>query len=317
MKAFTYKSATSEAEAVAALAGNAQALAGGTNLLNLMKERVLEPDVVVGVRLIPGMAGIEPAGAGLRIGAAATLAAILEHPAVKSGYPALAQALETVGTVQIRNMATLGGNLCAKTPCMYYAHDGFACAKRGNSGACPAKTGDNEFNAIFATDFPCVSVHASSAAPALVVLGASVRIAGPKGAREVPVEAFFTMDAKDVARENVLRPGELLTHVTLPGPSPKSATVVVAPKGSHDWPVALASVSLDPVRICLGAVSVIPWRAKAAEEALAGKAVTEATASAAAAAAVAGAKPLSMNAYKVRAVTAAVRRAILRAGGKS
>ncbi len=320
MKAFTYKSAGSEEEAVKLLGQDAVALAGGTSLLNLMKEDVLAPAVVVNIKGIRGLDKVEAAAGGLRIGANATLAALLENEALSKGYPALAQALATVGTPQIRNAATLGGNLCAKTACWYYMHDGFACPKKGNPVGCPAKEGDNEQHAIFATDAPCVSVHASSAAPALVALGAKVRIAGPAGAREIPLEEFFTIDRKDIPRENVLRANEIVTHVILGKANAKSATTVVLPKASHDWPVAIASAALDlqggtvrGARICLGAVAPVPWRVQAAEQALAGKAVGEETASQAADAAVSGAAPLSLNAYKVKTARAAVKRAILAA----
>jgi xanthine dehydrogenase YagS FAD-binding subunit len=320
MKAFTYKSAATEMEAVLMLGQDALPLAGGTSLLNLMKEDVIAPAVVVNIKSIKGLDRIEASPDGLRIGANVTLAALLENEALAKAYPALAQALATVATPQIRNVATLGGNLCAKTACWYFMHDGFSCPKKGHSVGCPAKTGDHEQHAIFATDFPCVSVHASSAAPALVALGAKVRIAGPKGNREIGLEEFFSMDQKDIPRENVLQPNEIVTHVALGKANPKSATHVVLPKTSHDWPTGLASVALDlqggtvkAARICLGAVAPIPWRAKAAEEALAGKAVNEETAGKAADAAVASAAPLANNAYKVKTAHTAVKRAILAA----
>jgi xanthine dehydrogenase YagS FAD-binding subunit len=320
MKAFTYKSASTEMEAMALLGQDAVALAGGTSLLNLMKEEVLNPSVVVNIKGIRGLDRVEAAGDGLQIGANVTLAALLENEAVAKGYPALAQALATVGTPQIRNQATLGGNLCAKTACWYYMHDGFACPKKGNPVGCPAKEGDNEQHAIFATDFPCVSVHASSSAPALIALGAKVRVSGATGRRDLPLEEFFALDKKDAARENVLKPNEIVTHVILGKANPKSATYVVMHKASHDWPVGLASAALDlqggtvrSARICLGAVAPVPWRVAAAEQALAGKAVSEETAGKAADAAVAGAAPLSMNAYKVKTAHAAVKRAILAA----
>ncbi len=319
MKAFTYKSAASEADAVAALGPGAVALAGGTSLLNLMKERVIEPSVVVNLKSVAGLDKIEAAGDGWKIGAGVTIAALLENPQVVKGYPALAEALETVGTPQIRNMATLGGNLCAKTPCLYFSHDGFACLKRGNGNSCPAKDGDNEFSAIFGTVMPCVSVHASSASPALIALGARLRVAGSGGARELPVEEFFVLSKDDPARENVLKQGEIVTHVILGKPAGKSATYVALHKASHDWPTALASAALDmgegdlvrTARICLGGVAPIPWRVQAAEAALAGKKVTPETASAAADAAMAGAAPLSQNAYKVKVAHTALKRAVL------
>lgn len=320
MKAFTYKSARTEEEAVKALGPGALPLAGGTTLLNLMKDRVVEPEVLVNLKAIRGFDRIEAVSDGLRIGAGVTLASLLENPAVTRQYPAIAQAIETVGTPQIRNMATLGGNLCTRPPCWYFSHDLFACAKRGNANACPAREGENEYAAIFANEGPCVAVHGSSAAPALVAFGATVRIAGPGGARELPLEKFFTLPKDNVLRENVLANNEILTHVSLGKGNPKSATYVVLHRESHDWPVGLASVVLEMsgdtctgARVALGAVAPVPWRSPGAEAALAGKKITAETAAAAAEAAVRDAAPLSQNAYKIQTAKAAVKRAILTA----
>ena len=319
MKAFTYRIASSEETAVKFLGekANTLAIAGGTSVLNLMKEYVLAPEVLVNIRNVAGTDKIEASGGGLKIGANVTLAEILENDTVRKQYPALAQALETLATPQIRNMATLGGNLCARPACWYFSHGGFTCLKRGGP-TCPAKEGENEQHAIFATDGPCVMVHASSAAPALIALGASVRIAGAQGAREIPLEDFFALPKADVTRENVLKPGEILTHVMLGAARPHSASYEVRHKESHDWPVSLASVALDMegdtckgARICLGAVAPIPWRVPAAEAALAGKKITAATAGEAADAAVMGAAPLSQNGFKVKTAHTAVKRAIL------
>jgi xanthine dehydrogenase YagS FAD-binding subunit len=281
-----------------------------------MKDRILEPDSVVDLRRIKGLDAIELGGDGARIGANATLTSLLEHEALAKAYPALAQALETVGSLQIRNAATLGGNLCARPPCWYFTREGYSCPKRGSGQTCAAKEGENEYHAIFATDGPCVAVHASSAAPALVALDAKVRIAGPKGAREIPIEQFFTREK--VERENVLAPNEFVTHLILPKADPHSATYVVMHQGSHDWPVGLASVALvmdgatcKSARVCLGTVAPVPWRASAAEAAMAGKAVDAAAAGRAADAAVEGAKPLSHNKYKVKTAHTAVKRAVL------
>lgn len=317
MKPFTYRTAASEAEAVQALGGKAVALAGGTSLLNLMKERVIEPDVVVNLKTIPGFDTIDGEGTAVRFGAGVTLTEMLAQLGIKALFPALAQALETVGTLQIRNQATLGGNLCAKTPCAYFQKDGFACLKRGNGNSCPAKEGDHEFHAIFGTVMPCVSVHASSLAPALIALGGKVRIAGPGGAREVPIDDFFVLAKEDPSRENVLKSNEIVTHVSV-NANPKSGTYVSLQKASHDWPTAMASAALEmqgdtvkSARICLGAVAPIPWRAQAAEAVLAGKKVTPETASAAADAAMAGAAPLPNNGYKVKVAHTALKRAVL------
>jgi xanthine dehydrogenase YagS FAD-binding subunit len=317
MKAFTYKSARSEEEAVKALGPGALPLAGGTTLLNLMKDRVVEPEVLVNLKAIKGFDRIEAVADGLRIGAAVTLSSLLENPAVVKQYPAIAQAVESVATPQIRNMATIGGNLCTRPPCWYFSHDLFACAKRGNSNTCPAREGENEYHALFANEGPCVAVHGSSVAPALVAFGATVRIAGPSGAREIPLEKFFALPKDNVLKENVLANNEIVTHVAIGKGNTKSATYVVLHKESHDWPVGLASVVLEmsgdtcaSARVVLGAVAPVPWRSAAAEAALKGKKITAEVAVAAANAAVTGAAPLSQNAYKIQTTKAAVRRAV-------
>lgn len=320
MKAFTYKSARSEEQAVRALGPGALALAGGTTLLNLLKERVVEPEVIVNLKSISGFDKIEIVSDGLRIGAGVTLASLLENPALAKQYPGIFQALETVATPQIRNMATIGGNLCTRPPCWYFSHDLFACAKRGNSNTCPAREGENEYHAIFANEGPCVAVHGSSVAPALVAIGAVLRVAGPGGARDLPVEKFFALPKDNVLRENVLANNEIVTQILLGKGNAHSATHVVLHRQSHDWPVGLASVSLEmnadlcvSAKVVLGAVAPIPWRARKAEASLQGKKITDEVARAAAAAAVEGALPLSQNAYKVQTTRAAVRRAVLTA----
>jgi xanthine dehydrogenase YagS FAD-binding subunit len=320
MKAFTYKSAKTEEEAVKALGQGALPLAGGTTLLNLMKDRVVEPDTLVNLKSIKGFDRIETVADGLRIGAGVTLASLLENPVVAKQYPAIAQALESVATPQIRNMATIGGNLCTRPPCWYFSHDLFACAKRGNANTCPAREGENEYMAIFANEGPCVAVHGSSAAPALLAFGATVRVAGPAGARDLPLEKFFALPKDNVLKENVLANNEIVTHVSIGKGSAKSATYVVLHKESHDWPVGLASVVLEmngdtcsSAKVVLGAVAPVPWRSAGAEAALAGKKITAEVASAAADAAVQGAAALSQNGYKVQTTKAAVKRAVLMA----
>jgi xanthine dehydrogenase YagS FAD-binding subunit len=322
MKAFAYKVASSEESAVKLLGEKSLAIAGGTNLLNLMKNYVLQPDAIVNIKQIPGTDKIEEAGGGLKIGANVRIADVAASEAIRKGYPALAEAADKVGTPQIRNMGTVGGNLCQRPYCWYFTQEVFDCLKRGGS-TCPAKEGENEFHAIFGNDGPCVIVHPSSLAPALVAFGARVRIAGAAGAREVPIEEFFVDPKTNARKENILAPNEIVTHVTLGPQRPQSATYSARPRVAYDWPVSLASVALEieggtvkDARICLGAVAPVPWRAAAAEAALKGKKVSEESAGAAADAALTGAKPLHGNAYKVQTAHACVKRAILMAAGR-
>lgn len=318
MKPFVYHSPASAEEAVKRLGADALPLAGGTSLINLMKERVLEPAAVVNLKAIKGLDKVEGSGGGLRIGANVTLAALLEDANIRTQFPALSQAIETIAGPQIRNQATIGGNLCAPPACWYFIREGFACTKKRAGEVCAAKDGDNEYHAIFATDGPCVAVHASSAAPALIALGANVRILGPGGTREVALDQFYVLPKQNVHRETILAPNEIVTHVILPKGNPKSATYVVQHRASNEWPVSIAAAALEmsgstckSARVCLGAVAPVPWRSAAAEQALAGKAVNDASASKAAEAAVAGAAPLAQNAYKLQTARAAVKRAIL------
>ncbi len=227
-----------------------------------------------------------------------------------------------VGTPQIRNQGTVGGNLNQRPRCWYYRNEEFVCFKKGGN-QCFSPAGENQFHAIFGSG-PTFIVHPSSLAVPSVAYDATFRLAGPKGERLVRAADYFTMPTlQNVRVENVLAPDELLTHVILPPPGPvKSGHYEVRYKESHDWPIAFATVVLAmdgetvrTARVVMGAVAPVPWRSKAAEAALAGKRLTEETAAAAADAAVRDARPLSQNAYKVQVARTAVKRAILHAGG--
>jgi len=324
MKAFAYVNATSEKEAVAALSPEfekALPIGGGQDLLARMKDYVTQPDRVVNVKAALESA-VTPASSGLRIGAAMKMVDLAEHADVRRLYPAIAAAAVEVGTPQIRNQATVGGNLNQRPRCWYYRNEEFVCFKKGGS-TCFSPAGENQFHAIFGSG-PSFIVHPSSLAVPMVAYGATFRLAGPTGKRLVPAADYFTMPTlQNVRTENVLKPSELLTHVILPAPGGlKSGHYEVRYKTSHDWPIAFATVLLtmngatvQSARVVMGAVAPVPWRSTAAEQALAGKTVTEETAAAAADAALRGARPLSQNAYKIQVAKTAVKRAILRAAG--
>jgi xanthine dehydrogenase YagS FAD-binding subunit len=315
--------AANEKEAIAALGperGKFLPLAGGMDLLALMKDYVAQPDRLVNVKNLDRNIAKASDG-GLRIGAAVTIADLANHADVARMYPALVQAAEEVGTPQIRNAGTVGGNLNQRPRCWYYRNEEFDCLKKGGS-RCFAVDGENQYHAIFGGG-PCHIIHPSSLAVPAMALGAKFRVVGPAGEREIAAEQYFVMPDRNIFGETVLQPNELLTHVILPPPgSAKSATYEVRYKQSHDWPLGSASAVLDMsgttvrgARIVMGAVAPIPWRAQSAEAALVGKTITEQTAMAAADAAVQGAKPMTQNAYKVQIARTAVKRAIMKAAG--
>jgi xanthine dehydrogenase YagS FAD-binding subunit len=288
------------------------------DLIALMKDYVASPERVVNVKTLDRSIRKTPDG-GLRIGSAVTLVELASSADAERMYPALVQAAAEVGTPQIRNLGTVGGNLNQRPRCWYFRNEEFDCLKKGGS-RCFAVDGENQYHAIFG-DGPCHIVHPSSLAVPAIALDARFRIVGPAGEREVAAADYYQMPDRNLFGETVLAPNELLTHVILPAPGAvKSATYEVRFKQSHDWPLAMASVALAmsgqtvrSARIIMGAVAPIPWRAPAAEAALAGKRMSEQVAMAAADAAVAGAKPMSGNAYKIQLARTAVKRALLRA----
>ena len=320
MKAFTYVNAANEKEAVAALAsaqrGRMLPMAGGMDLLGSMKDYIVSPDRIVSIK---GLDQTIAAGdGGLRIGAAVKIADLAEHAAARKQYPALVTAAEGVGTPQIRNMGTVGGNIMQRPRCWYFRNEEFNCLKKGGS-RCFAVEGENQFHAIFG-DGPCHIVHPSSLAVPVIAYGGKFRVAGPNGAREIDAGEFFQLPNANLYGENVLQPNEIITHVILPAPGQRSAAYEVRFKQSHDWPLAAAAVNLvmagstvKSARIVMGAVAPVPWRVPAAERVLAGKAITDAIATEAANAAVAGARPMSGNKYKIQIAKTAVKRAILAA----
>ena len=320
MKAFTYVNAANEKDAIAALQsaerGKMLPMAGGMDLLGLMKDYIVSPDRVVSIKALDQT--IAAGDAGLKIGAAVKVADLAEHAAARKMYPALVTAAESVGTPQIRNMGTVGGNIMQRPRCWYFRNEEFNCLKKGGS-RCFAVEGENQFHAIFG-DGPCHIVHPSSLAVPVIAYGGRFRVIGPNGAREIDAGEFFQMPNANLYGENVLQPNEIITHVILPAPGQRSASYEVRFKQSHDWPLAAASVNLvmsgpsvKSARIVMGAVAPIPWRVQAAERVLAGKSITDAIATEAADAAVAGARPMSGNKYKIQIAKTAVKRAILAA----
>ena len=324
MKAFAYVNPANEKEAVAALKvdGIAMPIGGGQDLLARMKDYIDSPDRLVNVKGLDNTVAATSDG-GLRIGSAVTIVDLAEHAQVAKLYPAVAHAAGEVGTPQIRNQGTVGGNVNQRPRCWYFRNEEFVCFKKGGS-RCFAVNGENQYHAIFGNNGPSHIVHPSSLAVPFVAYGAKFRVLGPKGEREIPAAEYFTMPTMaNVLKENVLEDEDLLTHVILPAPGAvKTGHYEVRYKQSHDWPLAFTTVVLTmngntiaSARVVLGAVAPVPWRSRPAEEALVGKPLNEQTAALAGEAAVSDAKPMSGNAYKVQITKTAVKRAIMNAAG--
>ncbi len=331
MKNFTYYRPTTAEQAVGLLDtqwGRTELLAGGTDLHDLQKEYVAQPDKVVSVRGITALTGIQahtdiPNRSSLRIGAGTRLADIAENKDVRQLLPGLATAAGEIGGPQIRNMGTLGGNLCQRNRCWYFRDEAVHCLLKGGE-KCFALDGENRYHAIFTQGHKCVIVNPSTLAPVLIAVGATAEVLGPKGKRTLELAKFFHAPTSAAEREHVLAPNEMVLAVTIPTPAGlKNASYEVRQKQSYDWPLVQAAVAFQldggkakNVRIVLGHVAPTPHVAEAAAKSLEGKDVTEDTAAAAGKAATQGAKPLAENGYKVKLVEVAVKRALLTAAGQ-
>jgi len=304
---FTYVRPTTVNEALAVLDDRPALIhGGGTDLLGCLRDGVFSADTLVSLSSIDELKGIRQAtDGGLRIGALTTVAEVAASESVASGYEGLAEAATAVASPQLRNQGTIAGNLCQKPRCWYYRGH-FDCLRKGGD-LCYAYEGENQYHCIFGGDM-CYIVHPSDTAPALAALGAVCRISGPTSSRSVAVESFHVPPTEDPQRETVLGPDEILTEIVLPAPSQglHSSYRKVRTRGA--WDFALAGVALAIVfdgdrvrsaRVFLSGAAPVPWRSKAAEEAIIGTTLETATIEKAAAATVEGAEPLEHNSYKV------------------
>lgn len=324
MKNFEYVRPVSVTQAVQALnQRGAMPMAGGMDMVPGMQDNVISTERVVNLKSIQEEAvrGIRETGDGVLIGALTTLTEIAEHPVLASRYTALTEATVEVGSPQIRNVGTLGGNLCQRPRCWYFRNEHYKCLKKGGPRCFAADDdAENQYNAILGGG-PAYIVHPSNCASAVVALNATMHITGPDGSRAVHADDFFVLPTERLLQENVLRQGELITHVEIPTPPEghRSAFLETSERAGFDWGISGAAVSgvvangvITNPRIVLYAVAPIPWRARDAEEAIDGKALTEDAIRAAADAALVGAEPLSNNAYKVPLTKTMVRRALAR-----
>ncbi len=337
MKAFEWVSPTSINEAVKLLqsapGGGANAdvddaprpLSGGQDLLTTMKDYITRPARVVNLKNIRGLDRIElDAKKNLRLGALVTLAQLEAHAGVKREFPALAEAAHAVATPQIRNLGTVGGNLCQRPRCWYYRLEDVNCLKKGGS-QCYAATGENKYNAILGGG-PSYIVHPSDLAPVLLALGASLEVAGAAGTRTIPLDKFFTLPNEgSIRRENILHNDEIITRIDVPASAFAAHSTYLKFKERESLDFALSAVAaavelgaggaVRRARIVLGGVAPVPWRAVRAEEFLTGKRLDAGTLAEAARLALDGAKPLAQNAYKVPLTQTLVRRALAHLGG--
>jgi xanthine dehydrogenase YagS FAD-binding subunit len=290
---------------------------GGSDLLGMMKERLVTPDVLVSLKSIKDLDQVKPApGGGVTIGGLITLDALAHAAVIRERYTVLAEAAESVATPQIRNVGTLAGNICQRPWCWYY-RNGFKCLKNGGS-TCYSVTGENEFHAIFGGG-PSYIVHPSDTAPALVALDATFRVVGPSGDRTIPAAEFFTLPTADAARENVLKDGEMLASITLPAARKNIRSTYHKVLDREAWTHAVVSAAIvlemdrdtcRSARVVLGGVAPVPWRLREVEKLLAGQRVTADLAAKAGEAAVSGARPLAKNGYKIPLTRALVARTL-------
>jgi len=325
MRAFEYVSPHTRSQAISLLGaswGNTEVLAGGTDLLALMKDNVITTKRVVNLKDIADLRGVSSTPQGLRVGALTSLAELGDDQKVKADYPALSEALLEAASPQIRNMATIGGNLCQRPRCWYF-RNGFGLLPKDESGKELIAGGENRYHAILGNQGAAKFVSPSTVAPILIAYGATIRLEGAKGKRELPLEKFFVIPKSGNEREHDLRPNEIMTEILIPpAGGVKAAHYEVRQKAAFDWPLAVAAAALkmkgsniESAKIVLGYVAPVPWPSAEAEQALVGKPVNKEVAQRAAEAALQKASPLSHNAYKVKLAKVAVTRAILKASG--
>jgi xanthine dehydrogenase YagS FAD-binding subunit len=319
MNNFEYANPTTLKDALPLLGsawGEADVLAGGTDLISLMKDEIHKPKRVVNIKGIKELQGVGKAKeGGTRIGAVVTFDELLDNPGIRNEYPALVQAVRGVSSPQIRNMGTVGGDLLQRPRCWYFRQGHGVLAQMNGKSLVPQ--GENRYHAIFPKG-DAYFVSASSLAPALIALGAKVKLVSAAGPRELPVEQLFVAPASNTERETAIKPNEILTEIVIPAARGiKSATYEVREKQALDWPLATASVAVGggKTRIVLGHVGPTPVVASAAEQLIGSQAITADLAEKAGAAAVQGAQPLSQNDYKVQLAKVAVKRALLSAAG--
>jgi xanthine dehydrogenase YagS FAD-binding subunit len=326
MEPFSYLRALDEADALAAAANpDAELIAGGTTVVDLLRLDVMRPRLLIDISGLP-LAAIEEIEGGVRIGAMARNSDVARHPLIAARYPALAQALLAGASPQLRNMATVGGNLLQRTRCPYFRDLASACNKRVPGSGCAAQTGYTRAHAVLGGGRNCIAVNPSDMNVALVALDAMVHARGAAGRRAIPMTALHTEPGEHPELETVLGHGELITHIELPASrlATRSGYVKVRDRASFAFALASAAVALDieggsirDARVALGGVATRPWRSHEAEEALIGQRPVRRTFERAAVAALSGATPRGDNAFKIELARRTVVRALEKVGGVS
>ncbi len=324
MKSFSYVRPSTITEAIALLdappangADEPRLLAGGTDLLTLMKGGIAEPGQLIDIKRLPELdSTIAVSPAGTRIGALTSLAQLEDAPLIQEMHPALAEAAGLAASPQLRNMATIGGNLLQRPRCWYFRNDLVTCWLKGGDD-CPAREGEDQHHALFDVS-PCVAVHPSDLATALVALDAEIQLHGTNGDRSLSLDDFFTPPSDERRRENVLEQSEVITAITIPT-SPTSQSTYLKAMDRKVWAfaqvgvgamIAIENQRITQARLVLGGVAPTPWRATGAEALLIGAAPERALFERVATAALQGAMPLSKNGYKVPLATALIVRAL-------
>lgn len=322
MLPFVLQKAVSAEDAIAAGAAGGRYIAGGTTLVDLMREEVERPEKLVDINALP-LTEIRAEGETLVLGALARMAEVAAHADVRRLQPLIAESLIEGASPQLRNMASMGGNLLQRCRCPYFRMLDAACNKRAPGSGCSAIDGLNGGNAILGTSEQCVATHPSDVAVALVALEATMKVRGPQGERSFPVEELFRLPGDTPHLEHALRPGELILEIRVPGGahSRRARYLKVRDRASYEFALVSAAVALDvadgvirSARIAVGGVGTKPWRLRACEQALAGKTTDRASFEAAAHLATEGARPLSHNHHKVELLPRTIIRALEMAG---
>ncbi|MEH1792512.1 MULTISPECIES: FAD binding domain-containing protein [unclassified Nostoc] len=318
MQPFSYAKVTSQDAAIATVEQDKTAafIAGGTDLLGLMKDGVQAANILIDINSLP-LADIESQTHGIRIGAISRMSDVAFHPKIQECYPVISQALLQSASPQLRNMATVGGNLLQRVRCGYFRDPVFPCNKRTPGLGCAAITGYNRMHAIFGASEHCIAVHPSDLAVALTVLDAMICIQGAEKARQISIHDFYLLPGETPEKETLLQPGELIVAIEIPNSAYKSYYLKVRDRASYEFALVSVAVALEveqdtikSARIAFGGVAPKPWRARDAEEFLKGKVINEVSFTAAGEAAIKEAKPQTHNEFKIELVKRALVRAL-------